>query len=142
MQTCTPVAFCFWSVFSQIGWLWYIISVVAVFALGAVWYSALFPKTWARVFHVDTSRKSLAGVVYYTMLTQLVVTALLGIVLFAVTLMSVWAAVAVSVGFCGWLKGSLLFQMGGVNKDYCQAALINAGFLAIACAVFIFCATL
>ncbi len=132
METCCP--FC--GLFSQINWLWYVIAVVVAFVVGALWYSSLFAKAWVRVFKVEMPEKMQSGNMIFTMLMQLLVTALLGLVFFMMTGISVWLAVLVLIAFCGWQKANLKFRYVKWN-EYFMAALIEAGYTFVAGLIFI-----
>ncbi len=140
MDTCgSACSFC--SLFAGISWFWYIVAVIVVYGLGAIWHSFLFAKTWMRVFKVempDTVNKSAA---VFTMVMQLVATALFGLALFVLVKLSLAAAILALVAFCGWQKGTLKFRYTKW-KEYFQAALVEAGYTFLAGAVFILFAAL
>lgn len=121
--------------FDSINWLWYAISVVIVFALGAIWFSLLFQKTWIKVFKVDMSGNKSDGAVV-TLLMQLIATALFGLVFFVLVKFSFWVALLALIGFCGWQKGTLKFRYMRW-KEYFQAAFVEAGYTFLAGIVFI-----
>lgn len=132
METCTT--FC--NLFSQINWLWYAVSVIVAYAAGALWFSFLFAKTWMRVFKVEMPEKGASTGAVPTMLIQLVVTALFGIIFFVMVPVSLWLAVLVLFAFCGWQKGGLKFRYVKWN-EYFSAALVEAGYTFVAGAIFI-----
>lgn len=41
--------------FSNLNWLHILVAAIAYFAVGAIWYSALFQKPWIRYHNIDTS---------------------------------------------------------------------------------------
>ncbi len=132
METCS--SFC--GLFSHVNWLWYIISVIVAFAVGALWYSVLFSKAWMRVFKVEIPEKIQSSNTCITMLTQLMATALSGLTFFVLTTISLWLAILVLVAFCGWQKGNLKFRYTKWD-EYFTAALIEAGYTFVAGVIFI-----
>ncbi len=130
-----PVSFCA-NVCGQINWLMYMIAVVAVYAVGAVWYSFLFSKAWMKVFKIDMPEKPSAGNMVATMFFQLLATALFGLVFFVLVKISVWIAVLALFGFIVWQKASLKFRFYNL-KEFVKAAGIEVGYMTIAGIVFI-----
>lgn len=121
--------------FGSINWLWYVVAVIAVFALGGIWFSFLFQKAWIKVFKIEMPEGKPKGVVF-TMLMQFVVTALFGLVFFVLVKLSFWVALLALIGFCGWQKGSLKFRYTKWS-EYFQAAIIEAGYTFLAGMIFI-----
>lgn len=120
-----------------IDWLWYAVAVVTAFAVGGLWYSALFSKMWIRVFKVDMPGKVTVWMMLRSMLIQFLATAILGLLFFMLTGLSVWLSVIALVVFCGWQKAGLGFQFPASWKNFVQAALIQAGYTFIAGLIFI-----
>ncbi len=125
----------------MINWTWFIVAVVAVYALGAVWFSLIFPKMWAKIFKVEIPSKPGKGNMILTMLMQLVATGLYGLLLFVLAGMSVWVAVAAVVVFCAWQKATLKFRHFSWG-EFSWAALIEAGYTFLSGVVFILFASI
>ncbi len=115
------------SLFCSINWLWYAVAVIVVFILGAIWFSLLFQKVWIKVFKIEMPEGKPKGAIF-TLIMQLLVTALFGLVFFVLVKLSVLVAVLALIGFCGWQKGSLKFRYTKWG-EYFQAALINKRYL-------------
>lgn len=122
--------------FCSINWMWFAIAVVVAFGTGAIWHTFLFAKTWMRVFKVDMSEKPETANMVITMLMQLLVTAFFGLVFFMLTILSVWLAVLVLIGFCAWQKGTLKFRYVKW-KTFVEAACIEAGYTFVTGIIFI-----
>ena len=125
---------------SEINWWWYIAAVVISFAVGGVWYSLLFAKTWIRVFRVEMGKVT-TGSFLRTMSIQFAANLLLGLVFFILTHFSVWIALLTLVGFCGWEKGNLNFEFSKM-KDFMLAVVIRVGYTFVAGIIFILFALL
>lgn len=119
----------------SINWFWYIIAVIAVFVLGGIWFSFLFKSMWIKVFRIEMPEGKAQGVVF-TMIMQLIVTALFGLVFFILVKLSFWVALLALIGFCGWQKGSLKFRYTKWS-EYIQAAIVEAGYTFLAGMIFI-----
>ncbi len=126
----------FTNYFSEINWFLLLVSVVIVFFVGAFWYSFLFPKSWARVFKVDTQNKPSVGNMLVTMFAQLIAGALLGLFIFVTVKISIWLAIFGIIAFAGWDKATLKFRFAKWS-EYFIAALIDASYFAIAGIIFI-----
>jgi len=122
--------------FSNIQWIWFAIAVVITFAIGAIWYSFLFPKTWMRVFKVEMPDKVTTLSMVRTMGLQFIVNILFGTIFFMLTQISFVISVFALICFCAWQKGTLNFQFAKW-KDYVQAACIQVGYTFIVGMVFI-----
>ena len=122
--------------FSNIQWIWLAVAVIVTFAIGAIWYSYLFPKTWVRVFKVEMPEKVTTLSMVKTMSMQLIVNIFFGTLFFMLTQISFVLSVFTLICFCGWQKGGLYFQFPKW-KDYVQAACIQTGYTFIAGMVFI-----
>lgn len=132
METCSLLS----DIFCQINWLWFIISVIIAYAVGALWYSVLFSKTWMRIFKIEMPEKPQTSNMVVTMLMQLVVTILYGLLFFILVSISVWIGVLTLLVFCGWQKGGLKFQFVRWN-EFSMAAIISAGHTFITGLIFI-----
>ena len=80
--------------FSGISWLWYVISVVVAFGMGALWYTVLFGKQWVKAVNYvclcganisDGEECTCKGRFPWEMLFQFVGTALIGLMYFILT---------------------------------------------------------
>ncbi len=132
METCDM--FC--STTSSIHWIWFVVATLVAYGAGAIWYSFLFSKTWMRVFKVEMPEKPNTSNTVITMLMQLLVTALLGLVFFVLTKISPWLSWFVLIAFCGWQKGILKFQFADW-KIYFQAAIVEVGYTFLVGVIFI-----
>lgn len=126
----------FCALVGQIDWLWYVLSILAVYVVGALWYSVLFRKMWLEVFKVKIPTKPSGGNMFVTFFGQLVATALMGLVIFIITPVSVWLAVIMVFAVCGWQKGSLKYQFAEW-REYFRAAWVTAGYTFVAGVIFI-----
>ena len=123
--------------FSNINWCWFAAAVIVTFAIGALWYSVLFAKTWIRVFKVEMPKKVSTGSMIRTFALQFVVNIAFGLWFFIlVQHCTVWFAVITLIVFCGWQKAMLNFQFPKF-KDFMMAATIQAGYTFVAGIVFI-----
>ncbi len=138
METCSN-NFC--ALVGQINWLWFVVAILAVYLLGALWYSVLFPKAWIKIFKVEMPAKPSPANMFLTMFGQLVASALMGLVLFMITAVSFWLAVLTLVGFCGWTKATLKYKFADWG-DFVRAGGIEAGYLFLAGMIFILFALL
>ncbi len=126
----------FCQIITDINWVWFLVSVVITFGIGAIWYSLLFSKAWIQVFKVEMSEKPSMSSFISTMLLQLIASALLGLVFFILDKVSVWIAILALVGFCGWQKATLRFQFANW-KNFVQAVWIQVGYTCLAGITFI-----
>ncbi len=133
METCSNI-FC--NLLGQVNWLWYVVAVLAVYVLGALWYSVLFPKAWVRIFKIEMPDKRNPANMFLTMFGQLVANALMGLALFMITPLSFWLAVLTLIGFTGWNKATLKYKYADWG-EYFRAAGIEAGYLFLAGTIFI-----
>jgi hypothetical protein len=121
---------------SSVNWIWFIVAVIATFIIGGIWYSALFAKTWIRVFKVEMPEKITTSSFIRTISLQFLANILFGFVFFVLTKVSVLIAIISLVGFCGWEKGGMNFQFAKI-KDFLTAVLIRVGYTFIAGIIFI-----
>lgn len=131
--------------FSQISWLWYAISVVVVFGLGALWYGKFFSKSWLKA--VDYKCPCGADIQngeeckcesnsVLPMIFQFIATLLIGLMYFVLVALSAWVAILVVITVCGWMKSTLKFQIAEW-KRFMTLALIDVGYFFIASLIFI-----
>ncbi len=70
---------------SNLPWLQILVAAVAYFALGAIWYGALFSKAWVRGHNVNTSdpnlKKGTAGIMITSFVVLVAICIALSIVL-------------------------------------------------------------
>lgn len=96
---------------SNLNWLHILVAAIAYFAIGAVWYSALFQKSWIRYHNIDTSNpdaKKGAGLIF-----------LIG---FIWTLVMV-AALAILIGKMSLTGGIISGIKLGLTTGVCFSAL-------------------
>ena len=122
---------------ADLNWLAVVVSTVAFYALGAVWYSFLFGKAWAAEMGIDTENppesnmvKTMGG----TFVLELIAAIAVGLVL-----------MEMGEGYLVGIHTGLLLGLGiasvmmGVNYLYEQRSLklwlINAGHLTIGFAI-------
>ena len=131
--------------FSGISWLWYVISVVVAFGMGALWYTVLFGKQWVKAVNYvclcganisDGEECTCKGRFPWEMLFQFVGTALIGLMYFILTPVSFWLSIIVCVAFAGWTKSMLKFQIAGWSR-YITLAMIDVGYFVVVSVIFI-----
>jgi len=120
---------------APVNWWWLGAATIVSFGIGGVWYSALFAKTWIRVFKVEMGEVTNVSIVR-TMGLQLVANLFLGLVFFVLANISVWLAIMVLIGIIGWEKAMLNFQFSDF-KDFIMAVVIRSGYTFIAGIVYI-----
>lgn len=118
-----------------VNWWWFAAAVVVCFALGALWYSVLFQRTWVRVFRVEMGEVTPGGMVR-TFATQIAASVVYGFAIFVLTGISAWVSLLAIVGFCAWEKGNLGFEFSRWN-DFFMACLIRAGYTFLAGVIFL-----
>lgn len=73
------------AIFSNINWLHVLVAAIAYFALGAIWYSALFGKRWVAYQNIDVNsaeaKKGAAAIMFASFILMLVATAGLAILI-------------------------------------------------------------
>lgn len=116
-------------------WGWFAAAALIDIACGSLWYSVLFPKTWARVFKVDTEGVA-SAVMMRAFGSMIAATLVFGFALWAVAGLSAWAALGVLVGFCAWEIGNLGFDFGRA-EEFLMASLIRAGYTLLSGLIFI-----
>lgn len=129
----------------QISWLWYIISVFVAFGAGAIWYTILFGKSWVKVVKYEClcgadiskgEKCTCKNRFPWEMIFQLIGTALIGLMYFILTPISVWLSVIVCIAFAGWTKSMLKFQIAEW-KRYITLASIDVGYFIVVSAIFV-----
>lgn len=132
---------------SQISWLWYAVSVIAVFGVGMLWYSVLFGKKWAAAVRYECAcGADLAegekcackpnASMWFTFILQFIATALVGLMYFILTDVSVWLSVIVVVAVCGWMKTTLRFEIADCRR-WMTLCGINVGYFFVASVIFV-----
>ena len=127
---------CLCEIFAQINWWAFGGSVLLVFAVGALWYSVLFAKAWKEVNKIDDTGEISAGNMVFTMLFQLLSTALVGLTFFILTKVSLFLAILVAVAIIGWMKSTLKFRFTNW-KIFFKAVVSEVGYFAVAALIFI-----
>lgn len=134
----------------QISWLWYAVGVVAVYALGALWYTVLFGKKWIKAVNykcvcgadLSNDEKCTCKPRFpWEMAFQLISTAILGLMYFVVTPISLPIAILIAIAVTAWNKSMLKFQIADW-KRFTTLALIDVGYFVVASVVFILLALL
>ena len=102
-------------IFSQLNWLAILVSAVAYFALGAIWYSFLFRNSWIRLTGVKmddpNAKKGVAGIMVTSFLLIFICT--IGI-----------AIVLSRVGATSWMSGVKVGLVAGIC--FCTTAISNS----------------
>jgi hypothetical protein len=131
--------------FFQISWLWYAIAVVVAFGLGAFWYTILFGKKWLKAVNYECNCGSnlskgeeckCPSRFPWEMVFQFVSTAIVGLMYFMLTPMSLIMAIFVCIAFSAWTKSMLKFQIANW-KRFISLALIDVGYFVIVSIIFI-----
>jgi hypothetical protein len=125
--------------FSHLNWLAIVVAGVAYFALGAIWYSALFRKSWVKASGVNVNDPNMKKGVAGMMLTSLVlmIIACLGLALF----MSHISPQNWMTGVKAGLVAGLCFSVTGISISYLYEKkplslhLINGAYHTIGCVI-------
>ncbi len=117
----------------EINWIWFAFAVVAAFAVGAMWYSLLFFKTWREVFKVDMPDQDRPGGWIRSFLIQFVTGTMLGVLVFVLATLSVKFAIFAVITVAGWQMCAITFKYGEW-KRFLQATMIESGYT-VACGV-------
>lgn len=121
--------------FVDFNWWIYLLSVVTVFIIGAIWFSFLFVKMWIEANKIDMTVKGSTGNTVFTMLFQLFSTALLGLAIFLITKVSWELTIVAILGIVAWMKSNLKFKFVDW-KMFFKAAISEVGYFAISAIVF------
>ena len=101
--------------FAQVNWLATLVSAVAYFLLGAIWYSFLFREAWIKSTGVNmndpNAKSGVAGVMITSFVT--VVITCIGLSLFISR-----------VGSGGWMTGLKVGLIAGIC--FCAMAIVNS----------------
>ncbi len=135
----------FFDLFSDISWLWYVISVLVAYAAGALWYTVLFGKQWIKAVHFECQ----CGAKLYKgetctcsphfpveMVFQFISTGIVGLMYFVLTPVSIWMAILVGLSFSAWTKSMYKFEIASWERFTILAA-INVGYFVVVSAIFI-----
>lgn len=114
-------------IISQLNWVWFAFSVVAAFAVGAVWYSLLFFNTWREVFKVDMPDQNSPTGWIRSFIIQLVTGAMLGLLCFTLASISVEFAAFAVLTLAGWQMCTITFKYGDWKRFF-QAVMIESGY--------------
>lgn len=123
-------------IISQFNWVWFAFSVVAAFAVGAIWYSLLFFNTWRVVFKVDMPDQNSPSGWIRSFIVQLVTGTMLGLVCFTTASISVEFAVFTVLTIAGWQMCTITFKYGDW-KRFLQAVMIESGYTIASGAIYI-----
>ncbi|MFA6200589.1 MAG: hypothetical protein WC679_09320 [Bacteroidales bacterium] len=124
-----------------ISWLWYCLAVLVSFAFGVIWYGVLFTKTWAKAVRYEcecgadiangekcTCKPNFS--IFYTFTFQIISTALVVLMYFILTPISIWLSVLVVVSISAWMKSTLKFQISNWKRFFTLAS-IDVGYFFI-----------
>lgn len=123
-------------VFAQINWVWLAFSIVAAFAVGAIWYSLIFFNTWRSVFKVDMPDQNKPGGWVRSFIIQLVTGSMFGLVCFVAAALSVNFAILTVLTIAGWQMCTITFKYGDW-KRFLQAVMIESGYTLVSGAIYI-----
>jgi hypothetical protein len=74
------------SIFSNLNWLHILVAAIAYFALGSIWYSALFGKRWVAYQNINmndpNARKGVAGIMFGSFVWMFIITIGLAIIVY------------------------------------------------------------
>lgn len=127
---------CIGKLLQEINWWAYIGSVVTVFIIGAFWFSFLFKKMWIETNKIDLNITGSTGNMVFTMVFQLLTTALLGVAIFLLTKVSIDLTIVMIIAVSGWMKSNLKFKFVDFRTFY-KAAIAEVGYFAISSIVFL-----
>src|SRR5689334_16035276 len=69
--------------FSELNWLHILVAAIAYFALGAIWYSALFGKRWVAYHNIDINqadaKKGVAAIMFGSFIWMFIVSAAMAV---------------------------------------------------------------
>ncbi len=134
----TTFSFC--TVFTHINWLTFIAAVLMAYIVGAIWYSLLFRDMWIAANQIDINVKPSKSNMVSTMLLQLLATALIGLMYFVLTPISLWLALFVTLAFGGWMKATTKFRISD-TKTFIKAVIVDVTYFCIVALIFILFAT-
>lgn len=110
--------------YTNINWLAVIISSIAAFVLGAIWYSqALFAKGWAEGSRIDVNSKPDGWVL--VMVTQFIGTFLLAWLIAVVCASDLHSAAYLAV----LTVAVLIYAGGGYNQKTIYAKAVESGYV-------------
>lgn len=120
---------------AKINWIWMVVSILAAFGVGAVWYSLIFFKMWKRVFNVPKAAQD-AVPLMRSLAIQFVSGIFLSLLYFMLVAISVklaWLAVA---AFASLQICNLAFKYGDAKMLF-QSILIEAGYTVVGGTIYI-----
>ena len=131
----------FFDLFTSINWVGFIVSVVVVSAIGAIWHSSvLFGEIWKKANKADSKGNSNVHAAIVLIL-QLITTALIGLMYFVATQISMWLSLLLLVAIAGWEVSDLSFRIRDY-KSFLKAVSVGVGYFCVTSLIFIFFATL
>ncbi|MDR2907375.1 MAG: hypothetical protein LBU91_05245 [Bacteroidales bacterium] len=136
---------------TEFSWLWFAISIIAVFLFGLGWYN-MFTARWIKAINYGlcacgadlakgekcTCKPSLKS--FLPMFFQLVATILIGYMYFILAPISICLAIFVGIAVMSWTKSNIIFATFPNNRKSIDRILIEVGYFAISSAIFIFLA--
>ncbi len=135
--------------FETISWLWFSLAVVISFAFGAIWYGVLFTKSWAKAVKYEcecganlakgekcTCKPNFS--IYFTFFIQIISTALVVLMYFILTPISIWLSILVIVAISAWMKSTLKFQISNWKRFVTLAAIDVGYFFIVSCIAVVF----
>lgn len=116
--------------FESIHWGYYVLSLVLVYTLGALWHSKLmFQKTWTELYQSSESPENPEkSLVFFSMFFQFIATAFLILVFFLTVKISLISTILLSIAFLAWQKAALFFKYPQRNK-WIKVATLEVGYL-------------
>ncbi len=123
-------------IISQLNWVWFAFSVVAAFAVGAIWYSLLFFNTWRTVFKVDMPEQNKPNGWIRSFIIQLITGSMFGLVCFTVASVSVGFALFTVLAIAGWQMCAITFKYGEW-KRFLQAVMIESGYTVVSGVIYV-----
>ncbi|MDR2038562.1 MAG: hypothetical protein LBQ60_11630 [Bacteroidales bacterium] len=123
-------------IIAQINWVWFAFSVVAAFAVGAIWYSLLFFNTWRVVFKVDMPDQNTPYGWIRSFIIQLITGSMYGLVCFTIAYLSVGFAFFTVFTIAGWQMCTNTFKYGGW-KHFLQSVMIESGYTVVSGSIYI-----
>ncbi len=134
----------------EISWLWYTVAVIIAFGTGALWYTVIFGKQWIKAVNYECrcganlskgEECKCESRFPWEMIFQFISTAVIGLMYFFLTQISLCMSIFVCIAFAAWTKSMLKFQIADW-KRYITLALVDVGYFVVVSAIFILFALL
>lgn len=134
----------------SISWLFYAISVIVVFALGAFWYGKLFSEKWVKAQDytcicgarlAEGEKCTCKSHSLLPMVMQFIATALVGMMYFLLAGFGCLLSIVVMIGVAAWMKAGLKFRISEW-KRFVNLVIIDVGYFCLASIIFIIFAKL